>query len=67
MRATNPKYVLRNWVAQHAIEACEAGDDSVVRAVYDVLRAPYDEHPEHEAWANSAPPEYAHLEVSCSS
>jgi uncharacterized protein YdiU (UPF0061 family) len=67
MRATNPKFVLRNWVAQQAIEACEAGDDSVVRAVYDVLRAPYDEHPEHEAWAKTAPPEYAHLEVSCSS
>jgi uncharacterized protein YdiU (UPF0061 family) len=67
MRATNPKFVLRNWVAQQAIEACEAGDDSVVRAVYDVLRAPYDEHPEQEAWAKTAPPEYAHLEVSCSS
>jgi uncharacterized protein YdiU (UPF0061 family) len=67
MRATNPKFVVRNWVAQQAIEACEAGDDSVVRAVYDVLRAPYDEHPDCEAWANPAPPEYAHLEVSCSS
>ena len=67
MRAVNPKYVLRNWVAQQAIEACEAGDDTVVRAVYDVLRAPFDEHPEHAAWAQSAPPEYAHLSVSCSS
>jgi serine/tyrosine/threonine adenylyltransferase len=67
MRAANPKFVLRNWVAQQAIEACEAGDDSVVRAVYDVLRAPYDEHPVHEEWAKAAPPEYAHLEVSCSS
>lgn len=67
MRATNPKYVLRNWVAQEAIEACEAGDDTVVRAALDVLRAPYDEHPGREAWAASAPPQYAHLEVSCSS
>ncbi len=67
MRAANPKFVLRNWIAQQAIEACEAGDDAVVRAAYDVLRAPYDEHPEHNAWANPAPPEYAHLEVSCSS
>lgn len=67
MRATNPKYVLRNWVAQQAIEACEAGDDAVVRAAYDVLRTPYDEHPEHAAWANPAPPRYADLSVSCSS
>jgi hypothetical protein len=59
--------VLRNWIAQQAIEACEAGDDTVVRAVYDVLRAPYDEHPERADWAKPAPPQYAHLEVSCSS
>jgi protein adenylyltransferase len=67
MRATNPKYVLRNWVAQEAIEACEAGDDSVVRALYDVVRAPYDEQPEHAAWTQAAPAKYAGLAVSCSS
>jgi uncharacterized protein YdiU (UPF0061 family) len=67
MRAVNPKFVLRNWVAQQAIEAAEAGDDGVVRDLYAVLRAPYDEHPEHTAWAASAPPEYAGLAVSCSS
>ncbi|HTJ25488.1 MAG TPA: YdiU family protein [Candidatus Limnocylindria bacterium] len=67
MRATNPKYVLRNWVAQQAIEACEVGDDAVVRLLHEVLRAPYDEHPEHEAWAQPAPARYAGLSVSCSS
>jgi uncharacterized protein YdiU (UPF0061 family) len=67
MRATNPKYVLRNWVVQEAIEACEAGDDDVVRALLDVLRAPYDEHPRHEAWAQAAPERYRGLSVSCSS
>jgi hypothetical protein len=67
MRAVNPKFVLRNWVAQEAIAACEAGDDSVVRAVLDVVRAPYGEHPEHEAWAQPAPPQYRSLSVSCSS
>jgi hypothetical protein len=67
MRAVNPKYVLRNWIAQQAIEACEAGDDSVVAAVHDVLRAPFDEHPERAAWAQAAPPQYRDLSVSCSS
>ncbi|HZW52849.1 MAG TPA: YdiU family protein [Candidatus Elarobacter sp.] len=67
MRETNPKYVLRNWVAQEAIAACEAGDDSVVNAVLGVLRAPYDEHPEREAWAQPAPAHYRDLSVSCSS
>ncbi len=67
MRAANPKYVLRNWVAQQAIEACEAGDDTVVRAALTVLRSPYDEHPGHEAWTQAAPEQYADLSVSCSS
>jgi len=67
MRAVNPKYVLRNWVAQEAIAACEAGDDSVVNAVLGVLRAPFDEHPAHEAWAQPAPAQYRGLSVSCSS
>ncbi len=67
MRAVNPKYVLRNWVAQEAIAACEGGDDSVVNAVLDVVRAPYDEHPGREGWAQTAPPQYRSLSVSCSS
>jgi uncharacterized protein YdiU (UPF0061 family) len=67
MRAVNPAYVLRNWVAQEAIAAAEAGDDSVVRALYRVVRAPFDEHPEHAAWRQPAPPQYADLAVSCSS
>lgn len=67
MRATNPKYVLRNWVAQEAIEACEAGDDRIVREVLEVVRAPYDEHPDHDAWSQPAPEKYRDLSVSCSS
>jgi uncharacterized protein YdiU (UPF0061 family) len=67
MRATNPKYVLRNWVAQEAIAASEAGDDTLVNAALDVLRAPFDEHPEREAWAQPAPAQYRGLSVSCSS
>jgi uncharacterized protein YdiU (UPF0061 family) len=67
MLRTNPKYVLRNWVAQEAIAASERGDDSLARAVLEVVRAPYDEHPEREAWAAPAPEPYRDLAVSCSS
>jgi uncharacterized protein YdiU (UPF0061 family) len=67
MRAVNPKYVLRNWVAQEAIAACESGDDAVVNAVLGVLRAPFDEHPDRAAWTQAAPAQYAGLSVSCSS
>jgi len=67
MRRVNPKYVLRNWVAQEAIAACEGGDDAVVRAVLDVVRTPFDEHDDRASWAQPAPPQYRGLSVSCSS
>ncbi|KAM9229794.1 protein adenylyltransferase SelO, mitochondrial isoform 2-T2 [Dugong dugon] len=41
MQATNPKYVLRNYIAQTAIEAAENGDFSEVRRVLKLLEAPY--------------------------
>jgi uncharacterized protein YdiU (UPF0061 family) len=67
MRGVNPKFVLRNWVAQEAIEASEAGDDTVVRALLDVLLAPFDEHVQYAAWTSVAPERYRDLSVSCSS
>lgn len=67
MRAVNPKYVLRNWLAEVAIQKAKAGDFSEVRRLLDCLRRPYDEQPEFEAYA-SLPPDWANgLAVSCSS
>ena len=67
MRAVNPKYVLRNWVAQEAIAASESGDDSVAQSLLDVVRAPFDEHAERDSWTQPAPAQYRGLSVSCSS
>ncbi|HUS24104.1 MAG TPA: YdiU family protein [Candidatus Binatia bacterium] len=67
MNAVNPKYVLRNHLAQRAIELSEAGDDSEVDRLMRVLRAPYDEQPEFEAYAAEPPPSATHIAVSCSS
>lgn len=47
MHANNPKYVLRNYIAQKAIEAAENGDFSEVRRVLKLLESPY--HSEEEA------------------
>ena len=67
MNRVNPKYVLRNHLAQHAIERSQAGDHAEVQRLLQVLQRPYDEQPEHEAYAGF-PPEWArHIEVSCSS
>ena len=67
MNRVNPKYVLRNYLAQQAIEQAQKGDYSGVRELLAVLEHPFDEQPGREAYA-ALPPDWAsHLEVSCSS
>jgi len=66
-RAANPKYVLRNYLAQTAIERAQAGDFSEIERLHGVLRQPFAEQPENEACA-AAPPDWAKaISVSCSS
>ena len=67
MLRTNPKYVLRNYMAQAAIEKAQQGDYSEVNLLLRVLQNPFDEHPEAEKYAG-LPPDWAdHISVSCSS
>jgi uncharacterized protein YdiU (UPF0061 family) len=67
MNRVNPKYVLRNHLAQTAIEAAQAGDYSEIDRLMKLLSRPFDEQPEMEAYAEEPPPERRHIEVSCSS
>ena len=67
MDRVNPKFVLRNHLAETAIRQAQAGDFGEVQRLLKVLSMPFDEQPEHEPYA-TAPPDWAHhLEVSCSS
>ncbi len=68
MDRVNPKYILRNYLAQDAIDrAGRERDFSEVDRLLDLLRHPFDEQPEMERYA-AAPPDWAHhIEVSCSS
>ena len=67
MLRTNPKYVLRNYMAQAAIEKAQQGDYSEVNLLLRVLQNTFDEHPEAEKYAG-LPPDWAdHISVSCSS
>lgn len=67
MLATNPKYILRNHLAQNAISAAEQGDYSEVQRLHQVLRNPYEEQTGAEEYA-ALPPDWAEtLEISCSS
>jgi hypothetical protein len=67
MNAANPKYVLRNHLAQHAIERAHAGDYAEIDRLMKLLRCPFDEQPDMEAYAAEPPPEAQKIEVSCSS
>ena len=67
MNQVNPKFVLRNHLAESAITRAREGDFSEVQRLLKVLQRPYDEQPEHEADA-AFPPAWAQsLEISCSS
>jgi uncharacterized protein YdiU (UPF0061 family) len=67
MNRVNPRFVLRNHLAELAIRQAREGDFSEVTRLLRVLERPFDEQPEHAAYA-AHPPEWAqHLEVTCSS
>ncbi len=59
MRSLNPKYVLRNYLAQLAIDKAEAGDPSMISEILDVLRHPYDDQPQFEHYAARRPTGHA--------
>lgn len=55
MQQTNPKYVLRNYLALNAIDAAEGGDFSLMENIMQVLRTPYDEQPGADEFAQRRP------------
>lgn len=65
MNQANPKYVLRNYLAQQAIDAATDGDVSVLSRLQRVLSAPYDEQPEEEDLFAKRP-DWARNKVGCS-
>jgi serine/tyrosine/threonine adenylyltransferase len=67
MHAANPKYVLRNYLAQIAIEKAQNKDFSEIAKLLAILEKPFDEQPEHEKYAELPPDWASELEVSCSS
>ena len=67
MAQANPKFVLRNYLAQEAIQDAEKSDFTRLIKLLEVLKNPYAENPEFDDFAK-APPEWGKkLEISCSS
>ncbi len=65
MNQVNPKYVLRNYMAQLAIDDANKGDYKLIDELFQLLRKPYDEQPENEKWFAKRP-DWARHKVGCS-
>jgi len=67
MAKVNPKYVLRNYLAQQAIDKAEVGDYKKLEQLAEILSKPFEEQPEFEDYAKMPPDWGKRISVSCSS
>jgi uncharacterized protein YdiU (UPF0061 family) len=67
MLRNNPKFILRNYIAQEVIESVEKGESEKFKTWLKILGSPFDEHPEFEAYSHPTPPNLKDYVVSCSS
>ncbi|WP_298892791.1 protein adenylyltransferase SelO [uncultured Psychroserpens sp.] len=65
MNTVNPKYVLRNYMAQLAIDDANKDNYNLIEELFQLLKKPYDEQPEYEKWFAKRP-DWARHKVGCS-
>lgn len=67
MLAVNPKYILKNYILQEAIDKAKEHDFSMVNDLLKVALSPFDEHPDLEYLAKQTPASAKNSKLSCSS
>jgi uncharacterized protein YdiU (UPF0061 family) len=67
MNRSNPKYILRNHLAQAAIEKAQQDDFSEIETLHRILSTPFDEHEGYEQYSKPPPHDMKQVAVSCSS
>jgi uncharacterized protein YdiU (UPF0061 family) len=68
MDSVNPKFILRNYLAENAIrKAVDEGDYSEIERLHRILRKPFEEQEEFQDYAEASPEWGKNLEISCSS
>ena len=67
MKKVNPKYIIKNYMLQEAIQLAHEGDFSLVNDLLNIAQNPFDEHEKFEKYALSTPQEHSNLQLSCSS
>ncbi len=65
MNAVNPKYILRNYIAQLIINDADKGNYTLLNKIHTLLKNPYNEQEEHQEWFVKRP-EWARNKVGCS-
>ena len=67
MKKINPKYIIKNYMLQEAIEKAHEGEYSAVDDLLKIAQNPFDEHSDFERYVNPTPMKYANIKLSCSS
>jgi uncharacterized protein YdiU (UPF0061 family) len=67
MKTVNPKYIIKNYMLQDAIDNASKGDFTLVDALLEIAQNPFDEHKAFEHYAKPTPMAFANLKLSCSS
>lgn len=67
MKKVNPKYIIKNYMLQEAIEDAKKGDFRLTNDLLNIAQHPFDEHKEFDRYSEPTPLEHVNLQLSCSS